>query len=157
MPAAHDGSWAATDSRLTSTRIRKPKPSSLRGQIVVLPPAPAAVSAQPAKPAESLLLERHGDTWVRISASGDSHPVAGNRSTDPPSASATMGSRRAEAAIPVVEIPPAVLVFRDGHTEQIRKYVIVGTTLYTNSDFWSTGSWTRKIPSPASTSWKPSS
>src|SRR5258707_15074932 len=37
-------------------------------QIVVLPPAPAAVSAQPAKPPESLLLERHGDTWVRISA-----------------------------------------------------------------------------------------
>jgi len=91
------------------------------------------------------LLERHGDTWVRISASGDSHPVAGNRSR-PAKRLGDPWARVARGRDPVVEIPPAVLVFRDGHTEQIRKYVIVGTTLYTNSDFWSTGSWTRKIP-----------
>jgi hypothetical protein len=46
----------------------------------------------------------------------------------------------------VVEIPAAVLVFRDGHTEQIRKYVITATTLSTSADYWSSGSWTRKIP-----------
>jgi hypothetical protein len=45
-----------------------------------------------------------------------------------------------------VEIPAAVLVFRDGHTEQIRKYVITATTLSTSADYWSSGSWTRKIP-----------
>jgi hypothetical protein len=132
-----------TDSE---TETIEPPPA----QIIVLPAAPAAVSAQPAKPSESLLLERHGDTWVRISASGDSHPVAGDRPADPAAYAAanlvTTASRRADAAMLSAEIPSAILVFRDGHTEQIRKYVIVASILYTSSDYWSTGSWTRKVP-----------
>ena len=43
-------------------------------------------------------------------------------------------------------LPQAVLIFRDGHTEELRKYVIVGAILYTSADYWTTGSWTRKIP-----------
>jgi hypothetical protein len=38
-----------------------------------------------------------------------------------------------------------VLVFRDGHEEEIGKYVISGTTIYTSADRWSSGSWTRKV------------
>jgi hypothetical protein len=44
------------------------------------------------------------------------------------------------------ELPPAVLVFRDGHQEEAAKYTIVGTTISIKTDYWSTGSWTRKIP-----------
>lgn len=109
-------------------------------QVIVMAPAPAAPSAQPARPAESLLLERRGETWVRVSASGDSHPVAGDRFAD-----LTTASRRTDAPTPPAPIPPAILVFRDGHTEQVQKYVIVGTTLSTSSDYWTTGSWTKKI------------
>lgn len=115
-------------------------------QVIVMPPAPAATPAQPARPAESLLLERHGDTWVRISASGDAHPVAGDLSVGLTTDSAHTTSQRAGAALPPTPIPPAILIFRDGHTEQVEKYVIVGTTLYTSSNYWSTGSWTKKIP-----------
>jgi hypothetical protein len=43
------------------------------------------------------------------------------------------------------ELPPAILVFRDGHTEKVRSYSIIGTTLYTKSDYWTSGAWTRKI------------
>lgn len=120
-------------------------------QVVFVPPAPAVPPATPAKPAESLLLERHGDTWMRISASGDAHAVSGDRfdrSTMPASGASTnsvKGAAGSSGAGAVVEIPPAVLVFRDGHTEEIRKYVISGTTLFTSGDYWSTGSWTRKI------------
>ena len=39
-----------------------------------------------------------------------------------------------------------MLVFRDGHQEEIGKYLIEGTTIYTGSDYWTTGSWTRKVP-----------
>jgi hypothetical protein len=39
-----------------------------------------------------------------------------------------------------------VIVFRDGHEEEVAKYMIQGETLFTNADYWNTGSWTRKIP-----------
>jgi hypothetical protein len=42
-------------------------------------------------------------------------------------------------------LPSAVLVFRDGHKEEIGKYVIVSGTIYTSSDYWNSGSWTRKV------------
>ncbi len=38
-----------------------------------------------------------------------------------------------------------MLVYRDGHTEELRSYSIIGTTMYTKADYWSTGAWTRKI------------
>jgi hypothetical protein len=108
-------------------------------------------TAQVAKPADSVLLELRGDRWVRItnygaSASGGSTEDvgAGNGDRVAKPVSASVGARVAtgEAA---AELPRAALVFRDGRTEEIRKYVIVGATLYTTADYWSTGSWTRKI------------
>jgi hypothetical protein len=99
------------------------------GQVVVTrsvtePAAPVA------KPAESVLLERHGDQWVRITNYG---------------ASSGLVAEQGVAAAAVPELPKAVLVFRDGHSEEVRKYVIADTTLYTAGDYWSTGSWTRKV------------
>jgi hypothetical protein len=38
-----------------------------------------------------------------------------------------------------------VLVFRDGHREEIEKYLIQGDVVYASGDYWSTGSWTKKI------------
>jgi hypothetical protein len=46
---------------------------------------------------------------------------------------------------PPVKLPPTVLVFRDGHQEEMESYTIVGPVLYTRSDYWTTGSWTREI------------
>ncbi len=39
-----------------------------------------------------------------------------------------------------------MLVFRDGHREEVRKYTINGDVIYASADYWSTGSWTREIP-----------
>jgi uncharacterized membrane protein len=38
-----------------------------------------------------------------------------------------------------------MLVFRDGHKEEIERYAIIGAVIYTRADYWSTGSWTRKV------------
>ncbi|HEV2173684.1 MAG TPA: hypothetical protein VGR71_08960, partial [Nitrospira sp.] len=46
---------------------------------------------------------------------------------------------------PAQELPPASLVYRDGHTEEVSSYSIIGTTLYTKSDYWTSGAWSRKI------------
>lgn len=47
---------------------------------------------------------------------------------------------------PAPPLPPAVIAYRDGHTEEVLKYMIQGTDLYTSSDFYSAGVWTGKIP-----------
>jgi hypothetical protein len=49
------------------------------------------------------------------------------------------------AAQPPRELPPAVLVFRDGRKEEVSEYTIMNGTIYSKADYWTTGSWTRKI------------
>ena len=39
-----------------------------------------------------------------------------------------------------------MLVFRDGHQEEISRYTIVGGNIYTSADYWNSGSWTKKVP-----------
>jgi hypothetical protein len=104
--------------------------------IQVVQPAP------PAPPAESLVLELQGDHWVRISNGGQSQSVYATAATIE---SASPVVRRAGAAMPTAPLPPAVLVFRDGHQEEITRYTIAGSTIVANADYWSTGAWTRKI------------
>jgi len=40
---------------------------------------------------------------------------------------------------------PAVLVFRDGHREEVSEYTIADGNLYTRSDYYTSGSWNKKI------------
>jgi hypothetical protein len=102
----------------------------------------APPAAQPRSPAESLILELQGDHWVRITNGDQSQSVYRTASTPEP-ASPIAG--RTETGAPALRLPPAVLVFRDGHQEEIAKYTIVGSTLVANADYWTTGAWTRKI------------
>jgi hypothetical protein len=46
---------------------------------------------------------------------------------------------------PEPPLPAAVLVFRDGHQEEVESYTIIGSTLYTKANYWTSGSWTRQI------------
>ena len=105
------------------------------------------IEAAPAPPPEPELLELQGDQWVRVtsysqapagapSAQPESLPASGPRSVAP---------RQSVAAEPPRELPPAVLVFRDGHQEEVKSYTIIDRALYTSADYWTSGSWTRKI------------
>ena len=117
---------------------------------------PAQIIEQSAEPASAvpvpnragaLVLELQDDHWVRITNSGQSQ--TGGQSSQPQSESLanlpTATPRRIQAEALPSELPPAVLVFRDGHKEEIRKYIIEGTTIYIRTNSWSYGSWTRKI------------
>lgn len=118
-------------------------------RLIVERAAEPATTASAPKPAESLVLELQGDRWVRITSFGQSQTVVPSsetgRSADSPLAATAAVSRRMQTAEPSSKLPPAVLVFRDGHAEEIGKYMIRGATLYTSADYWSSGSWTRKI------------
>ena len=98
--------------------------------IVVQAPQPASQAVAPPEPAEPLVIELRGDRWVRISGYGEQQAGEPARMGEP-----------GQAAV----LPAAVLVFRDGHQEEIGKYVIVGSTIYARADYWTSGAWTRKV------------
>jgi len=89
------------------------------------PPAPAQEIRQEPVPS-AVLLELQGNQWVKVSTF----------------ATATPAKSAPEAAR---ELPPAVLVYRDGHSEELSSYSIIGTTLYAKADYLTTGAWTRKV------------
>jgi hypothetical protein len=107
-------------------------------QIIEQAAAPASQAPAPTPP-DSVVLERQGDHWVRVTNYGQSQ-TDGQSGLPKPAA-----PRRTQANEPPSEIPAAVLVFRDGHREEIGKYVVVGATLYAGADYWTSGSWTRKV------------
>jgi len=79
---------------------------------------------------DPVLLELRGNHWVRVTDfGGTSGPV-------PISPQASAAPK---------ETPPAVLVYRDGHAEDVSSYSIIGPTIYTKADYWTDGNWTRKI------------
>ncbi len=105
-------------------------------QIVVLQnrkptPAPEPIPA----PSQPLMIELQGDRYVQIS---------GDRTIDS-SAPTRLISRPDVPAPQPAPIPTAVLVFRDGHRQQVSAYTIADGTLYANSDYATTGTWTQKI------------
>jgi hypothetical protein len=114
---------------------------------VEAPPPPVRAAAQPAalaensKPADSVVMELRGDHWVRLTSTGPVE-VVGKVSSAGASAGSLSAFDPAPAASP---LPAAVLVFRDGHREEVAKYTIVGGIIYLRTDYWTTGSWTRKI------------
>jgi hypothetical protein len=93
---------------------------------------------------ESLLLEWHTDHWVRVTDHGQSatgaQPDYSERSNgqSPPSV-------RNSASQSPRELLPAVLVFRDGRREEVSSYTIIGGTMYTRTDYWTSGSWAKEI------------
>ncbi len=133
-------------------------------QVVVVPAAAPVQPVPPSPPLEPLLIEWKGDHFERMTLSQrntgkeqggpDYSAKSAVRSSAPDSPSA--GSRRAARkntvprlpeSVPeaVRELPPAVLVFRDGRTEEMSSYTIMNGTIYSKADYWTTGAWTRKI------------
>jgi hypothetical protein len=94
-------------------------------------PAPAAAAQLMPEPVpDPLLLELRGDQWVRVESFTSSVP-----------------SKSSMVVSPVVAgvSAPAVLVYRDGHREELNSYSIIGPVIYAKGDYWSSGNWTRKI------------
>lgn len=99
------------------------------------PQAPAPqVKSEPLP--DPVLLELRGSQWVRVTNFGES--------TERSLQGGTAGEPQTSAKLP--ETPAAILVFRDGHTEEVNSYSIIGEKIYTKSDYWSTGAWTLTIP-----------
>ena len=98
-------------------------------------PTPTVSPMSPPNPADGpVLLELQGDSWVRVTSNGPPQVVGQSYRPEPERASNS----------PKVAVSP-ILVFRDGHKEEIGKYCIIGGAIQISADYWSTGSWTRTV------------
>jgi hypothetical protein len=131
--------WADYSSGYTESPAIENAPPEIIELVQPAQPAPP-----PAPPAEPLILEVQGDHWVRVFTGSQSQPADATAATPEPVSSVAVASAN-QAAAPAAQLPPAVLVFRDGHQEEISKYTIVGSAIITNADYWTTGAWTQKI------------
>jgi hypothetical protein len=104
------------------------------------PPPPVVVEPrimQPERPTEPLLIEWNGDRFVRYTSS----QIGSDRPLDYAEASPSQSMPATTSR----DLPPATLVFRDGHREQVSDYVIAQGILYARNDYLLNGSALRNI------------
>ncbi|HEV2470218.1 MAG TPA: hypothetical protein VGS78_13595 [Candidatus Sulfotelmatobacter sp.] len=115
-----------------------PQPSQ---PVIVMqaPAAPAPIEDATVPAAEPLMIELQGDRYVQVSGTEDS---SSQRIDQPLTRASKSTSDRDQPPQPN---SPVLLVFRDGHSEEISSYTIENGTLYSTADYYTAGSWNRKI------------
>ncbi len=133
-----------SDAGYDSQQTAQPEVIVVTASVPAPPPAPAA-------PRESLLIEWQGDHFVRTTMSakagpgGEAVPDYSEKSALAlPEARRSVPGRKG-AVQPLRELPPAILVFHDGRREEVSDYTIMSGIIYSKADYWTTGSWSRKI------------
>ncbi len=86
------------------------------------------------------MIELQGDRYVRVSGEDNS----GAEMISPESIRRPEKLSAATIQAPAPEAP-VVLVFRDGHREEVSEYTIAGGILYAARDYPTDGSWNKKI------------
>jgi hypothetical protein len=115
-------------------------PAPFQPVIFMMQAASAPASPDPATPSESLMIELHGDRYVQISGNVSGQPQRiDSLPSDPPVI------RPAARTAPVPQPASTILVFRDGHRQQISAYTIADDTLFAAADYYTSGSWNRTV------------
>jgi hypothetical protein len=93
---------------------------------------------------DPLMIELQNGQYVRVNNTaidGEALPLklapdhSQTNSARPPMISATSSQ----------PLPPAVLIFRDGHSEEVRDYIIADGILYARGDYYTDGYWNKRI------------
>jgi hypothetical protein len=125
---------------------------------------PGAASLSPAMNArgnraptssEPLMIELQNGRYVRVKGNaidGEAQPLAPLATKNSQSAKLLRDhAAKPTAALPATPLLAAgplstvVLVFRDGHREEVRDYTIANNTLYATGDYYTDGYWNKKI------------
>jgi hypothetical protein len=108
-------------------------------QVIVLQaPAPMVpVVKEEPKPITPLMIELQSGQYIRSDQTDK--PVQQAKANTLTKAK-TADPRPAPGAI-----VPAVLIFRDGHREQVHEYTVVDGAIYAHGDYWTDGYWNKKI------------
>jgi hypothetical protein len=117
--------------------------------ILQAPPAAAPAPEPPSALAQPLMIELRGDRYVQVSTGESAAEPIDHESIDrpiPPLNRQPRGSDSAIRAAASSEPVTAILVFRDGHREEVSSYTIADGILYARADYYSEGTWNKKIP-----------
>jgi hypothetical protein len=99
------------------------------------------MSAREPSSSEPLMIELQNGRYVRVkgsAADGEAAPISLSKDSG-----AALSRVVAATTSPV--LPAAVLIFHDGHREEVRDYIIADGSLYARGDFYTDGYWTKKI------------
>jgi hypothetical protein len=130
--------------------------------LFLMPPTASSgmIEDQPRPSAQPLMIELRGDHYVRITngreasendstaANYQQVPIASSTSShspQPPGTPIAVSGSSNQPTRPVQDLQPAVLVFRDGHTESVHDYAITAGKLYARGNYYSDGYWTETI------------
>jgi len=115
-------------------------PVTIPPQYVVTQPT-TTIDAAPEPKSEPLMIELQGNRYVRFGGTQQSTDRGINSAPDYEASNSALAAQRPART----ELAPTVLIFRDGHREQIPEYAIVGSTLYATGNYWQSGQWTKNI------------
>jgi hypothetical protein len=100
------------------------------------------------------MIELQGDRYVRtggFESADDSRPASSAHVSDATLQSTGRSTREAKAqndvtvASAVSPRLPTVLIYRDGHREDVSGYAIISSVIYARGDYWQDGYWTKNI------------
>ncbi len=96
---------------------------------------------------QPLMIELQGGRYVRVTNTPiDGQALPLTYASSPANSTASQSAAApVTVAPPAQALPPAVLVFRDGHSEEVRDYAIADGILYARGDFYTDGYWNKKI------------
>jgi len=113
--------------------------------IVLQTPAAAPEPKEQAHPATPLLIELQGDRYVRYGGPEEGVGRGATARSDYAGEFRAGNRKKGELKASRGDLPPAILIFRDGRREEVSNCSIFGGAIYVNSDYWNSGAWTRKI------------
>jgi hypothetical protein len=107
-----------------------------------------ATQDQQQPPSQPLLIELQGGRYVRLTGDNKSDGALAYQAPAAPvtHASAKVNSNKGLThEVTARVLAPVVLVFRDGHSEEVRDYTIAGGAIYARGDYYADGYWNKKI------------
>jgi hypothetical protein len=107
-----------------------------------------SVDAARSSSSQPLMIELQNGRYVRVNnpaIDGEALPFDSRANTAGAADSANRSQGPMVAAPAANDLAPVVLIFRDGHSEQVRDYTIANGTLYARGDFYTDGYWNKNI------------
>jgi hypothetical protein len=105
-------------------------------------------SRKPSSSTQPVMIELQNGRYVRLSSTAANGEVLPQSIQAQPAKLTRPTFNRPAASNSIAQTPaltPATLVFRDGHTEEVRDYAIANGTLYARGDYYTDGYWNKNI------------